>query len=167
MKTLAQFKRDAASGKIALELVERFGSTEFPERMRGIRKIARVNTVGITLVNERGEDSYMSYGESAKLFEYDGDTLTIYKPAMRPVTEQERQVRNEYEKIRAEYYKNNPWGDDFWKQKDYYAKSACPWMYPNLDKSIKGKKYMLCDDLVQDEHIRGEAILKYRVHAVA
>lgn len=39
MKTLADFKRDAASGKIKLELVERYGKTgeEIPERIRGIR----------------------------------------------------------------------------------------------------------------------------------
>lgn len=34
MKTLADFKRDAASGKIKLEMVERYGKTgeEIPER---------------------------------------------------------------------------------------------------------------------------------------
>ena len=39
MKTLADFKRDAASGKIKLELVKRYGKTgeEIPERIRGIR----------------------------------------------------------------------------------------------------------------------------------
>lgn len=41
MKTLADFKRDAASGKIKLEMVERYGKTgeEIPERYRGIRTI--------------------------------------------------------------------------------------------------------------------------------
>jgi hypothetical protein len=47
MKTLADFKRDAASGKIKLEMVERYGKTgeEIPERYRGIRTIQSVNTV--------------------------------------------------------------------------------------------------------------------------
>lgn len=41
MKTLADFKRDAASGKIKLEMVERYGKTgeEIPERYRGIRTV--------------------------------------------------------------------------------------------------------------------------------
>lgn len=49
MKTLADFKRDAASGKIKLEMVERYGKTgeEIPERYRGIRAIQSVNTVEI------------------------------------------------------------------------------------------------------------------------
>ena len=39
--SLSSLKRDAASGKISLELVVRFGKTdeEIPEKMRGIRKI--------------------------------------------------------------------------------------------------------------------------------
>ena len=76
--TLAQFKRDAASGKIKLELVERFGKTcdEIPERCRGVRTVQKVNTVGITLVTAEGLTSELRF-ESAKLFEYDGKSLII------------------------------------------------------------------------------------------
>lgn len=54
MKTLADFKRDAASGKIKLEMVERYGKTgeEIPERCRGIRTIQSVNTVEMRRNNQ-------------------------------------------------------------------------------------------------------------------
>lgn len=49
MKTLADLKRDAANGKIKFELMERYGKTgdEIPEKLRGIREVEKVNTVGI------------------------------------------------------------------------------------------------------------------------
>jgi len=70
--SLSSLKRDAASGKISLELVVRFGKTdeEIPEKMRGIRKISKVNTVGIYLINEHGEESELHF-KSAKLVEYE------------------------------------------------------------------------------------------------
>ena len=41
MKTLADLKRDAGSGKLSLELIERFGKTgnEIKSTMIGIRKV--------------------------------------------------------------------------------------------------------------------------------
>lgn len=91
MKTLADLKRDAAGGKIKFELIERYGETgdEIPERLRGIRSVSKVNTVGITLVNSEGLISELRF-EGAKLVEYDGKSLTIYDRGERDLTEQER-----------------------------------------------------------------------------
>ena len=75
---LADLKRDAASGKIKLELVERYGKTgeEIPERIRGIRTVSKINTVAIFLANADGVESELRF-DSAKLVEYDGKSLTI------------------------------------------------------------------------------------------
>lgn len=77
MKTLAQFKRDAATGKMSLELLERFGNTDIPEHQKGIRKVVKTNTVGLQLANPNGQISYLDY-LPASLTEYDRETLVMY-----------------------------------------------------------------------------------------
>lgn len=161
--TLAQFKRDAASGKIKLELVERFGKTgdEIPERCRGVRTVQKVNTVGITLVTAEGLTSELRF-ESAKLFEYGGKSLTIYERGERDLTEQEQKILADWHKIEDDYYKQNPYGDAYWKKKDYFKKCPCPWL--NGYETVKGKYYNY-NGKILDNQIRGKAILKYRVYA--
>ena len=118
MKTLADFKRDAASGKIKLELVERYGKTgeEIPERIRGIRTVSRINTVAIFLANENGVESELRF-DSAKLVEYDGKSLTIYERGERDLTEQEKKILADWQKIEDDYYKQNPYGNAYWKKR--------------------------------------------------
>lgn len=102
MKTLADFKRDAASGKIKLEMVERYGNTgeEIPERYRGIRAIQSVNTVEIMLETADGLTSSLDF-PPAKLIEYDGKSLTIYERGERDLTEQERKILADWQKNRG------------------------------------------------------------------
>ena len=161
--TLAQFKRDATSGKIKLEMVERYGKTgeEIPERLRGVRTVQKVNTVGITLVTAEGLTSELRF-ESAKLFEYDGKSLTIYERGERDLTEQEQKILADWQKIEDDYYKQNPYGDAYWKKKDYFKKCPCPWL--NGYETVKGKYYNY-NGKILDNQIRGKAILKYRVYA--
>lgn len=163
MKTLADFKRDAASGKIKLELVERFGKTgeEIPERIRGIRTISRVNTVAIFLANDDGVESELHF-DSAKLVEYDGESLTIYERCERDLTEQERKILADWQKIEDDYYQRNPHGDAYWKKKDYFKNCPCPWLAGY--ETVKGKYYNY-NGKVLDNQVRGNAILKYNVYA--
>ena len=163
MKTLADFKRDAASGKIKLELVERFGKTgeEIPERIRGIRTVSKINTVAIFLANEDGVESELRF-VSARLVEYDGKSLTIYKRGERDLTEQERKILADWQKIEDDYYKQNPHGDAYWKKKDYFKKCPCPWLAGY--ETVKGKYYNY-NGKVLDNQVRGNAILKYNVYA--
>ena len=103
MKTLADFKRDVKSGKIKLELVERYGKTgeEIPARCRGIRTVQSVNTVGIMLETADGLTSSLDF-PPAKLIEYDGKSLTIYERGERDLTEQD--WLSGYETVRGKYY---------------------------------------------------------------
>lgn len=162
MKTLAQFKRDAASGKMSLELFERFGSTEITDQLKGIRKVARTNTVGITLVNKDGTESQLRF-TNAKLFEYTRDTVIIYKAGLRDLTEQEQSILDKWEKVKDEYIKQNYYAHDnlYWKMKDYFAKCPCPWMCGS--KKVRGKMYCY-DGKVIDDAVKGEPILKYHVY---
>lgn len=159
MKTLAEFKRNAASGKMSLEIMERYGKSDkdIPARLKGIRKVIKTNTVCAVLLNESGETSELRFG-CANLFEYDGETLVIYEPGMRELTDQEQAVLN---RIQAIYKENeNTYSGGYWKVKDYVKNSPCPWM--KSDKPIKGK--MFINGKVRDNAIKGNAILRYMVY---
>ena len=103
----------------------------------------------------------------AKLIEYDGKSLTIYERGERDLTEQEQKILADWQKIEDDYYKQNPYGDAYWKklalkQKDYFKKCPCPWL--NGYETVKGKYYNY-NGKILDNQIRGKAILKYRVYA--
>lgn len=163
MKTLADLKRDAANGKIKLEMVERFGKTgnEIPETLRGIRTVSKVNTVAIFLTNNDGVESELRL-DSAKLVEYDGETLTIYKRGERGLTEQERKILADWQKIEDDYYQSNPYGDVYWTKKDYFKNCPYPWLAGY--ETIRGKRYNY-NGKILDNQVKGDAILKYRVYA--
>ena len=160
---LADLKRDAAGGKIKLELVERYGKTgeEIPERIRGIRTVSKINTVAIFLANADGVESELRF-DSAKLVEYDGKSLTIYERGERDLTEQEQKILADWQKIENDYYQKNPHGDAYWKKKDYFKNCPCPWLAGY--ETVRGKCYKYNGKVI-DNQVRGNAILKYNVYA--
>ena len=72
-------------------MIERYGKTgeAIPERLRGIREVSEVNTVGIKLVNQSGAISELSIPR-ASLINYDGDYLKVYSPGLREPTDAEK-----------------------------------------------------------------------------
>lgn len=165
--TLAELKRNAAEGRISLELVERYGQrgNDLPERLRGKRKVKKVNTVALILLNENGEESELRYNgklQSAKLFEYDGKTLTVYEAGTREPTAEEQKVLDEWNRLQAEFIKENPYSDPYWKMKDYFRNCPCSWM-EGLE-TICGKYYMRHNGKVRDNQVRGNVILRYNVY---
>ena len=162
--TLAELKRDAAAGKIAFELTERFGKTgeDIPEGLRGIRTVQKVNSVAIFLLNKKGKSSELRF-DSAKLVEYDGKSLTIYEAGERPLTEQEKNILAEWQKIQDDYCKKYPYSNCYWEKKGYFKNCPCPWLAGY--ETIRGKKY-LYNGLVRDNRVRGDAILKYKIYAL-
>lgn len=159
--TLSQLKRDANSGKMMLELTERYGKTgkEIKETLRGIRKVNRSNSVGIFLINNDGRESELTI-RSAKLIDYDRKTLIIYNPGERIPTEEEKAVL----KMRDELYKKyaDTYSGGFWQVKQMFKESKCPWMDGGETKY--GKRYDISKNIVYDNSIKGEAILKYNVY---
>lgn len=162
MKTLAQFKRDAKAG-MRLELMTWFRNTgdDIPKRLRGIRRVVSVNTVGVMLMNADGQKSELDV-KRASLVEYDGETLKVYRPAIRELTDQEKAVLARGQQIENEYYEKNPYGNAFWTVKKYFMDSPCPWM-EGLE-TVRGKRYCAGDDGVLDNSIKGELILQYKVY---
>lgn len=163
MKTLADLKRDATSGKIQFELIERYGKfgDEIPKKIRGIRTVEKVNTVAILLKNSEGIISELRFPLSAKLVEYDGETLTIFARGERVLTEQEQKILADWKKIEDDYYLKNPYGDTYWRRKKYFNSCSCPWLAGY--ETVKGKYYK-SNGKVLDSRVRGDAILKYRIY---
>ena len=161
MSTLAQLKRDADSGRMSVMLLWRFGATgdSIPQNLRGIRKIIRANSVGL-IIETNGQES-MLHIASAKLIDYDGKILTVYRPAYRPVTAEERFVLNTWNSYETQYFQKNPFGNTYGKRKEYFASSRCPWMDGITKKN--GKLYLAHKDKVLDQSVRGDMALQYEV----
>ena len=165
MKTLADLKRDAASGRMCLEFIERYGLTgdQIKSTMRGVRKVLGCNSVAISLLNNDGNISELRFG-SAKLIEYDDETLTFYAAAHRELTEEEQAILAEWKKIEDEYERQNPFGNSYWKKKDFFKKCSCPWLDGN--ETIRGKRMEWVNgrNMIRDNSIKGEVTLKYKVY---
>ena len=161
--TLAQLKRDAQNGKLALEMTEWYGKTDMPERLKGVRNVVGANTVCIKLQNADGKISELRF-ESATLVDYQKETLTIYNAGIRDMTEEERQVYNESRRERQTYEERNPYSDSYWHMKSWFKNCK----FPYLDGSSEfkqGKRLQYVQDGVRiiDRAIKGDAILKYNV----
>ena len=162
MKTLAQLKRDANNGRMNLELIEWYGKTndDIPKRLRGVRKVKKSNTVALILINADGKESELRF-DSAKLIDYTDDSLIVYAPAQRDLTEEESRVLKEVQRLEKEYYKQNPYGEFYWQQKRYFTNCPCPWM--SGYETVRGKRYMY-NGKVMDNSIKGDIILKYKIY---
>lgn len=158
--TLAQLKRDANSGCLVLEIMERFGDkgANIPSRLRGKRPVTRSNSVGIFLRNVSGEESELRL-DNAKLTEYTGDELVIYSAGYRDVTPQEQAVLDGIKRIREEQMDSYNGGD--WQVKQYVRESACPWMGGEM---VRGKKYYPYNGKVLDYAVRGDVAIRYKVY---
>lgn len=162
--SLAQLKRDAASGKIKFEMIERYGETgdKIPKRCRGIREVVKVNSVAILLKTPGGLESELRYGCS-NLLDYDGETLTIYAPGKRELNEQEKSIFAEWERVKQEYLKKYPYDDIYYKMKNFFEKENPDYAYLTGWNAHKGKRYEY-NGKVFDNSIKGEAILKCIIH---
>ena len=161
--TLAQLKRDANSGCLVLEMMERFGDTgeQIPERLRGKRPVTRSNSIGIFLRNMSGEESELRLC-NAKLTEYTGDELVIYGAGYRDVTPQEQAVLDGIKRILAE--RADEYNGGFWQAKQFAMESDCPWMWVYGTGAINGKRYDLCSGRVLDHAVRGDVAIRYKVY---
>lgn len=157
--TLAQLKRDANSGKMSIEMIERYGSTNIIERLRGIRKVKKANSVAIILINLDGKESELRIN-SAKLIDYDGKNLTVYEAGTREPSAEEKAVLAKAKELYNKYA--DTYSGGYWQVKQMIKDSKFPYM-SGLEE-IRGKRYDRTTGLVYDNAIKGEPILKYNVY---
>lgn len=161
MKTLAELKREANTSRLSMEMIEWYGKVgdDIPERLRGIRKVKRSNSVAIILLNSEGKESELRI-DSAKLIDYDGESLIIYNAGEREPNEEERAVLTEAKKIYEKYA--DTYNGGYWQVKDFYKNCPCPYMYGM--ETIKGKRYQTHNGKVRDNSIKGDVLIKYKVY---
>lgn len=166
--SFAQLKRDAQSGKLHGELIERFGETEIIERLRGLRRVVGANTVGITFLNSDGKRSECRV-ERAALMEYTGDTLTIYNPGLRDLNDEESRIIQGWKDIentddyqrRAEIDALSDGSSTYWQKVGYFRKSGKKYLTGGEEQN--GCKFDFNTGKIRDKSVRGDAILKYKM----
>jgi hypothetical protein len=169
MKTLADLKRDAKSGRISGEMVIRMGSTDIPETLKGRRKIVDANTVGIKFLNNNGKKSELRIS-CASLVEYDNDSLTIYSPALRELNDDEKQIMSQWQEIAntEEYQKQSEidlltdGSSTYWKRKHFFVDKGYAYLLGH--EKLRGMKYDYNTGMVKDDKIKGEIELQYKIY---
>jgi hypothetical protein len=163
--TLAQFKRDAKTGHMGLELVERYGKKE---NKRQIVPVVKVQAEGVVLKRDNKE-SYLDI-PFASLVEYTGETLKVYDMGKRPLNDLELRVLNEWRKIEntKEYIERaridvlTDSSLTYYREKKFFESSPCPYLFI----SSKRFRYNKGDTFIYDAQVKGKCILKYNVHKI-
>lgn len=159
--TLAQLKREANAQSISAEMIYRYGE-EIPERLRGIRKATRANTVSVFFQNADGRESELSI-KAASLIEYDGETLTIYEAGTRELTEEETRILNKANAERAAYEAKYPYSESYFIAPNYIKRNYPDFEYLAGYETKRGKRYNQHNNTITDNAIKGAAIIKYKI----
>lgn len=163
--SFAQLRRDALSGHMALELVERYGKK--PEQSV-ICPVCKVETKSIYILRD-GKESWI-HMPYASLVYYDGRVLEVYAAGLRDLTPVEKKVMDGWKEITStESYKSAAMSDvysdgssTYYKQERYFRDSPCPYLFYD-DGS---KKLDMKTGKVRDSKIKGMLELKYIVHKI-
>lgn len=163
--TLAQFKRDAATGHMGLELIERYG-----EKIKKsvVVPVVKVQTNGVYL--KRGDkESFLDY-PFASLFEYTGTMLKVYDVGLRKLNPTEEMVMRQWyqisntpqfrERARIDVMTD---GNYTGRQEElFFKQSPCPYLYTERN----GLRYDHNTGKVYDPKVKGKCVLVYKVHKI-
>lgn len=174
--TLNEFKKLAQEKTVTLELLWRYGKTEFAPWLRGARRIVAVRSYGFDLElltteglgDPKQKTSVLEVQRSA-LFQMDEDVISIYTSGTRPATEAEQEVLDAWEKYRQENPNVSVWG-----QKKFFRSFVST--KGKADGRRKGYEYLINArrwdhdpetgrELISDKTVRGDLALQYRVAA--
>ncbi len=174
--TLTEFKREAQKKPLALELIWRYGKTEFEPWLQGVRRIAAVRSYGFDLeikTTDGLRDPEQKTSElcikRAAQFELTGDILSVYDSGYRPATEAEQEALDGW----AKKVEENP-DVSYWAQQQFFRTFTSEKGKPSGRRT--GYEYLIDDrrwkidpatgrELIFDRCVRGELALQYRVHA--
>ena len=163
IKTLSQLKRDAKSGKVYMEMIERFGSTDIPDKLKGRRQLVDANSVGVKFLNNDGKKSELRV-EAASLIEYTDKELTAYTPGLRDLTEAEKDIMDSWELQRDKRMEEldlmTDGSSQYWKRKTFFIDAGYEYL---LGNTKQGKKYDFNTKKVRDNKIKGDVELKYKI----
>jgi hypothetical protein len=167
--TLAELKRLAKQGILEGNLVYRFGDS-IPERLKGFRKIIDANTVGITFLTNDGKKSTLDI-LSASLVAWDDNSLSVFNPGERELTQDELSVMNQWKEIentpqhkqQAENDALTDGSTTFWQKRKFFTDKGYEYLHVGNNK----KAYNHNTNKVKDSAVKGDIILKYQLRKVS
>lgn len=167
--TATQLKKDLQAGKTLTMIYNSMASSSktITARLNKPRYIIKVQTNGLTLA----EDPSATRGSflelpPASLIDYDGKTLTFYRPALRNLTPDESAILagepscQSENAVLAERDALTDGSQTFWLDKAYYNKHDANWRW-SWDK---GKRYDISERKMWDKKIKGEKDLQYIIN---
>ena len=169
--TVAQLKRDCKEGKISLEL-QPIGIWKdgVAPRIQGIRKACGANTVAIFIERADGKGKSECSIPAAKLVEYTEDSLTIYYPGYREPNAEEQKCFDDWKEVEnTERYQKNleydvltDYNQCYYERERFFTNRKMNYLL-GWEKE-HGCKWDWNKKLVQDDSIKGEVMLQYKVY---
>lgn len=169
--TLSAFKQKAMRTTITLELLQRYGKTEFAPWLQGARPIVAVRSYGFDLgllttkgLSDPNQKTSELRVERAAQFELKDNILSIYDSGLRPATEAEQDAIDAWEKRCRE--------KGCWGKKDFFRTFVSSKGKPKSRKNgyeyvLEARRYKIDAEtgreLLLDKNVRGNLILQYRV----
>lgn len=163
-KTLAQLMRDATECDLYIEMICYAGSEDVPDELKGVRQIVGKNSTSIFLCDKEGKGSVLTI-KRASLVEYTDKHIILYSPIQRDLTPDEETVLAEWELRRDREQEKidalTEGATSYWQKYDFLR--GCGYKYLVEGMQAKGFEYDSESKKVLDFHIKGDAIMKYRI----
>lgn len=164
MKSLAQLKRDAKTGKIKTRCIYFCGesvSDKTPDRITGIRPLVDSNSNGIFFQNANGEKSEL-WIDRASLVEYNDNTIVVHYPGYRKPTPGEQRILDEYEQYKIE----NP-DHSYWSMIGFFEKRNAAYLTGHEEqKGLKldfNQRNAGSPEIIRDKSIPGKIMNIYLI----
>lgn len=160
MATLADLKRFLQIGQ-EIKLVYRNKKLDEPIP----RIVTKIQTNGVYLKNPFDEKSKPSWLEfpKASLLSFDKTGIRIYTRGIRPLTQEEKEIREGYEKIRNKKQEEidllTDGSSSYYQETSYYKSKNAYYLMGNTFE--RGMKYDYNTGQVWDDNIRGNLTLEY------
>jgi hypothetical protein len=166
--TLAELKRLAKQNILEANMVYRFGDS-IPERLKGFRKIIDANSVGIMFLNNDGKKSTLDI-LGASLIDWDDNSLSIFNPGERELTQDELDIMNQWKAIEStkehqQQAQNDMLTDGsltFWQKRIFFTNKGYEYLHVGNNK----KAYNHNTNKVKDSTVKGDLIIKYELRKV-
>lgn len=166
MKTLADLKRDLQVG-MSITLVEAptMPNHKFLNQKRYIVK-KQGNGVYLNVDINAASGSFLEF-TNAKLTEYDGNTIKIYKAGTRPLTADEQSILDNRptnrpeNKERIEMEIMTDTNGSYYLDKEYFSQNGMSYLF----ESGGTKRYNFSEGTITDEQIKGDLELSYLIES--
>lgn len=158
-------KRDLCIGA---GLCMTFNASGHSDKLNKTRYVIKTSTTGVCLNEDKNatKGSFLEFTK-ASLTEYDGDTLKVYFAGRRDLTADEQRIRDNVpskrpeNKERAEFEALSDGSGLFYADQHYYKENDSEYLAGHT--TSKGMRYDYNTQAIQDDKIKGELSLSYKI----